>query len=395
MNSTSADLAASRDSLSKTTVTAPLDGIVTALPDQGGRGHGHRHDEQRRHAAADDLRHVRGRGGDDGRRDVRAAGQDRPEGRASRSTPTRTASSRGRSRRSAPRRSRRTIPDLLSLTANSEAINFKVKIRLDNPPDTIRPGFSVTADIVTGTKRRRDGDSDPGARRARRPDEGRRSAVGRGAARRPKRASTSSRTASSASRRSRPGIAGELMIEVKKGAGRRRRDRHRALQGPAPGQGRRQGRHREGRRRRQEGRVRNPRDDLGALPRLVVGADAAQAARVPDAARRHHRRRDRRRRRLGDLGPEHLRQGQDHRAEPRHRHLHQVRDHHEPRGVAASRRKRQRPHADRHGDRAPRVQALRGRSAARGERNRPRQVRGPQALATSRSRGTRRTWARR
>src|SRR6187200_2111407 len=32
MNSGSADLAASRDSLSKTTVTAPLDGLVTALP---------------------------------------------------------------------------------------------------------------------------------------------------------------------------------------------------------------------------------------------------------------------------------------------------------------------------------------------------------------------------
>ncbi len=45
-------------------------------------------------------------------------------------------------------------PDLLALTANSEAINFKVKIRIDNPPDTIRPGFSVTADVVTG---RRDG----------------------------------------------------------------------------------------------------------------------------------------------------------------------------------------------------------------------------------------------
>jgi len=48
----------------------------------------------------------------------------------------------------------KTDPDLLTLVANSEAINFKVKIRLDNPPDTIRPGFSVTADIVTA---RRDG----------------------------------------------------------------------------------------------------------------------------------------------------------------------------------------------------------------------------------------------
>jgi HlyD family secretion protein len=44
----------------------------------------------------------------------------------------------------------KTDPDLLTLVQNSEAINFKVKIKLDQPPDTIRPGFSVTADIVTG-----------------------------------------------------------------------------------------------------------------------------------------------------------------------------------------------------------------------------------------------------
>jgi HlyD family secretion protein len=43
-------------------------------------------------------------------------------------------------------------PDLLSLTQGSEAINFKAKIRVVNPPDTIRPGFSVTADILTGRK---------------------------------------------------------------------------------------------------------------------------------------------------------------------------------------------------------------------------------------------------
>src|SRR6202011_1491095 len=43
-------------------------------------------------------------------------------------------------------------PDLLSLTANSEAINFKVRIRIEDPPAAIRPGFSVTADIVTGKK---------------------------------------------------------------------------------------------------------------------------------------------------------------------------------------------------------------------------------------------------
>src|SRR5260370_27159229 len=43
-------------------------------------------------------------------------------------------------------------PDLLSLVANSEAINFKVKLRVETPPETIRPGFSVTAEIVTGRK---------------------------------------------------------------------------------------------------------------------------------------------------------------------------------------------------------------------------------------------------
>ena len=77
---------------------------------QGGRGHRHRHDEQPRHAAPDDLRHVRGRGRDDGGRDLGArrsrSGQ---PANAERSTPIRTASSRDSSPRSAHRPSRRTI----------------------------------------------------------------------------------------------------------------------------------------------------------------------------------------------------------------------------------------------------------------------------------------------
>jgi HlyD family secretion protein len=43
-------------------------------------------------------------------------------------------------------------PDLQGLTTTSDAINFKVKVKLRQPPLTIRPGFSVTADIITGTK---------------------------------------------------------------------------------------------------------------------------------------------------------------------------------------------------------------------------------------------------
>ena len=43
-------------------------------------------------------------------------------------------------------------PDLQGLTTTSDAINFKVRVKVVNPPDTIRPGFSVTADVITGTK---------------------------------------------------------------------------------------------------------------------------------------------------------------------------------------------------------------------------------------------------
>jgi HlyD family secretion protein len=44
-------------------------------------------------------------------------------------------------------------PDLVGLTTTSDAINFKVKVKLLQPPKGIRPGFSVSADVVTGTKK--------------------------------------------------------------------------------------------------------------------------------------------------------------------------------------------------------------------------------------------------
>ncbi|HEU5154810.1 MAG TPA: efflux RND transporter periplasmic adaptor subunit [Gemmatimonadales bacterium] len=42
--------------------------------------------------------------------------------------------------------------DLQGLTTTSDAINFKVKVKVLTPPPAIRPGFSVTADIITGTR---------------------------------------------------------------------------------------------------------------------------------------------------------------------------------------------------------------------------------------------------
>ncbi len=43
-------------------------------------------------------------------------------------------------------------PELQGLISTTEAINFKVKVKIADPPPSIRPGFSVTADIITGTK---------------------------------------------------------------------------------------------------------------------------------------------------------------------------------------------------------------------------------------------------
>jgi HlyD family secretion protein len=31
-------------------------------------------------------------------------------------------------------------------------VNFEVKIQVENPPPDVRPGFSVSADIITGTR---------------------------------------------------------------------------------------------------------------------------------------------------------------------------------------------------------------------------------------------------
>jgi HlyD family secretion protein len=42
--------------------------------------------------------------------------------------------------------------ELQGLISTTEAINFKVKVKISEPPPSIRPGFSVTADIITGTK---------------------------------------------------------------------------------------------------------------------------------------------------------------------------------------------------------------------------------------------------
>jgi HlyD family secretion protein len=153
MVSTGAELAASRDSLSKTTVTAPLDGTVTALPIKEGEVTviGTMNNAGTQLMTISDMSTVEAvmmvdetsvpqvKVGQKATLKIDAYPNVKFQG-----TVTDVGSSP----------IQKNDPDLLTLTANSEAINFKVRIRIDNPPDTIRPGFSVTADVVTG---RRDG----------------------------------------------------------------------------------------------------------------------------------------------------------------------------------------------------------------------------------------------
>jgi HlyD family secretion protein len=151
MRSTSADLAASRDSLSKTTVTAPLAGIVTALPIKEGEVTviGTMNNAGTQLLTISDMGEVEAvMMVDETSVPQVKLGQtasltiDAYPGQTFKGIVTEVGSS------PIPKND----PDLLSLVANSEAINFKVKLRLETPPDTIRPGFSVTAEIVTGRK---------------------------------------------------------------------------------------------------------------------------------------------------------------------------------------------------------------------------------------------------
>ena len=149
MRQAGATLAGSRDSLSKTTVTAPIAGIVTALPVKEGEVTviGTMNNPGTQLLTVSDMSEVEAvMMVDETSVPQVKVGQtanliiDAYPGKKFKGVVTEVGSS------PIPKND----PDLLSLVANSEAINFKVKIRVQDPPPTIRPGFSVTAEIVTG-----------------------------------------------------------------------------------------------------------------------------------------------------------------------------------------------------------------------------------------------------
>lgn len=151
MRQAMATVAGSRDSLSKTTVVAPLGGVVTALPVKEGEVTviGTMNNPGTQLLTISDMSEVEAvMMVDETSVPQVKIGQtanltvDAYPNQTFKGTVTEVGSSP----------IAKNDPDLLALTANSEAINFKVKIRLDNPPESIRPGFSVTAEIITGRK---------------------------------------------------------------------------------------------------------------------------------------------------------------------------------------------------------------------------------------------------
>jgi len=146
-----ANLAASRDSLSKTTVSAPIAGVVTYLPVKEGEVTviGTMNNPGTQLLTISDMSEVEAvmMVDETSVPDVKVGQKANLNIDA---YPNRTFEGIVTEVGSSP--ISKNDPDLLSLTQGSEAINFKVKLRVADPPDTIRPGFSVTADILTGRK---------------------------------------------------------------------------------------------------------------------------------------------------------------------------------------------------------------------------------------------------
>ena len=146
-----AGLSANRDTLSKTTVRAPIDGIVTTLRVKAGEVTviGTMNNPGTQLLTVSDMSTVEAV--------LMVDETDTPTVQVGQKTllnidayPGRTFDGLVTEVGNSP--ILKDDPDLQGLTTTSDAINFKVKVKVQAPPPTIRPGFSVTADIITGVK---------------------------------------------------------------------------------------------------------------------------------------------------------------------------------------------------------------------------------------------------
>lgn len=142
-----ANLAAANDTLSKTTMRAPMDGVVTALPVEEGEVAviGTMNNAGTVLMTIADMSVVEAV--------MEVDETDIPSVKVGqRATVTIDAYPN------------KTFPGLVTEVASSpikvngvatgttQAVNFEVKIQVENPPPDVRPGFSASADIITGTR---------------------------------------------------------------------------------------------------------------------------------------------------------------------------------------------------------------------------------------------------
>ena len=141
-----ANVAAARDTLSKTTMTAPMAGVITALPVEEGEVAviGTMNNPGTKLLTIADMSIVEAV--------MEVDETDVPNVKVGqRATvtvdayPNKTFEGIVTEVGSSP------MTGLTGATG-SEAVNFEVKIQLRNPPEGIRPGFSASADIITGTR---------------------------------------------------------------------------------------------------------------------------------------------------------------------------------------------------------------------------------------------------
>jgi HlyD family secretion protein len=146
-----ANLSASRDTLSKTTVRAPINGIVTDLPVKEGEVTviGTMNNPGTQLLTISDMSSVEAVLMVD-ETDVPSVKVGQKALVAIEAYPDRSFDGVVTQVENSP--IPKNDPELQGLITTSDAINFKVRVKVLQPPDAIRPGFSVTADVITGSK---------------------------------------------------------------------------------------------------------------------------------------------------------------------------------------------------------------------------------------------------
>src|SRR5712692_10865558 len=148
-----ANLNASRDTLSKTTVRAPIDGVVTNLPVKEGEVTviGTMNNPGTQLMTISDMSTVEAVLMVD-ETDVPNVQVGQKAVLSIEAYPDRAFEGIVTQVENSP--ISRTDPELQGLITTSDEINFKVRVKILQPPNTTRPGFSVTADVITGSKPR-------------------------------------------------------------------------------------------------------------------------------------------------------------------------------------------------------------------------------------------------